>query len=73
MSEINLRHITTEGERWDQLAYRYYGDAFAYERIVVANPDIPLMLVLPGGLELAIPVIEESDVIATGELPPWKV
>lgn len=73
MSLINLRHITTDGERWDQLADRYYGDAFAYERIVTANPDIPMLLVLPGGLELAIPVIEESSAISVLELPPWKV
>jgi phage tail protein X len=70
---VNIRHITTEGERWDQLAYRYYGDATKYEPIVAANPDVPLMLVLPGGLELAIPVIEASSTIAAEELPPWKV
>ena len=32
-----LTHITTEGERWDQLATRYYGDPLQYERIVAAN------------------------------------
>lgn len=72
MSLINLRHITTDGERWDQLAYRYYGDASAYERIVAANTDIPMMLVLPGGLELAIPVVEDSSTISLEELPPWE-
>ena len=72
MSLINLRHITTDGERWDQLAYRYYGDASAYERIVAANPDIPMMLALPGGLELAIPVIEANSTISLEELPPWE-
>lgn len=73
MSLINLRHITTDGERWDQLAYRYYGDALAYERIVAANPNIPMMMVLPGGLELAIPVIEVGNRISTLESPPWMV
>lgn len=73
MSLINLRHITTDGERWDQLAYRYYGDAAAYEWIVAANPDIPMMLVLPGGLELAIPVIEADSTISALESPPWMV
>lgn len=73
MSLINLRHITTDGERWDQLAYRYYGDALAYERIVAANPNIPMMMVLPGGLELAIPVIEIGNRISRLESPPWMV
>ena len=34
-----LTHITTEGERWDQLAWKYYGNALEYERIVAANPQ----------------------------------
>ena len=25
-----LEHITTDGERWDNLAWHYYGDALAY-------------------------------------------
>lgn len=69
----HLRHITTDGERWDQLAWRYYGDVSAYERIVAANPGIPLMLTLPGGLELVIPVIEADSTISALESPPWMV
>jgi phage tail protein X len=65
-----LTHITTEGERWDQLAARYYGDALSYEIIVAANPDVPLASTLPGGLALAIPVVERADL--SDELPPWK-
>lgn len=64
-----LTHITTEGERWDQLATRYYGDPLAYERIVEANPHVPLATTLPGGLTLSIPVLEQGDL--SEELPPW--
>ncbi len=69
----HIRHITTEGERWDLLAWRYYGDAAAYERIVVANPYIPLMAVFPGGLELVIPIVEVSETVSPLESPPWLV
>ena len=69
----HIRHITTEGERWDLLAWRYYGDATAYERIITANPAVPFVETLPGGIELAIPVIEISDAISLEELPPWEV
>ncbi|PIV89283.1 MAG: hypothetical protein COW48_01265 [Hydrogenophilales bacterium CG17_big_fil_post_rev_8_21_14_2_50_63_12] len=69
----HIRHITTEGERWDLLAWRYYGDATAYERIITANPAVPFVETLPGGIELAIPVIEVSATISPEELPPWKV
>lgn len=64
-----LTHITTEGERWDQLAARYYADALQYERIVAANPHVRLLPVLPSGLALSIPVIEQQEV--SEELPPW--
>ncbi|MCR5892177.1 MULTISPECIES: tail protein X [Burkholderia] len=65
-----LTHITTEGERWDQIAYRYYGDPFAYERIIVANPSVPITPVLASGIVLSIPVVA-ADNVADEELPPW--
>lgn len=65
-----LKHITKEGERWDMLAYRYYGDALAYERIVAANPHVAVTPALAGGLMLAIPVIEKTETL-TEDLPPW--
>ncbi|MDO5940646.1 tail protein X [Burkholderia cepacia] len=64
-----LTHVTTEGERWDQLATRYYGDPMAYEAIVAANPHVPLTVTLSAGLTLSIPVIEQDDL--SEELPPW--
>lgn len=67
-----IRHITKDGERWDLLAWRYYGSATDYERIIAANPGVPRSPVLRGGIELLIPVVEKSEVIAAEELPPWK-
>ncbi|MDF0606623.1 tail protein X [Neisseriaceae bacterium TC5R-5] len=64
-----LTHISTAGERWDQLAHRYYGDALQYERIIVANPHVPLGTHLAGGLMLSIPVIAAQDLEEA--LPPW--
>lgn len=68
----HIRHLTTEGERWDSIAWRYYGDAHAYERIIQANPGVAITPVLPGGLTLAIPIVEQDDVADSEELPPWK-
>ena len=65
-----LTHITTEGERWDQLAWKYYGNALEYERIVAANPQVPITPTLLGGLRLSSPVIEETQIVE--DLPPWK-
>jgi nucleoid-associated protein YgaU len=67
-----LTHTTLDGERWNALAYRYYGDALQYERIVAANPHVPLTPTLTGGQTLLIPVIEDSQAVAIEDLPPWK-
>lgn len=64
-----LTHITTEGERWDQLAARYYGDSRRYKPIIDANPHVPITPSLASGLKLAIPLLEREAV--TEDLPPW--
>lgn len=72
MAAEYYEHVTTEGQRWDTIAYLYYGDAMLYEPIIAANQDVPIIPVLPSGLKLKVPVIELSDTIAAEELPPWK-
>ena len=64
-----IAHVTTEGERWDQLVWRYYGDAHRYLPIVQANPHVPISAILPAGLTLAIPVLQPLP--TTEDLPPW--
>jgi phage tail protein X len=70
-----LEHITSDGDRWDLLAWEYYGDPTMYELIIVANPEVQIEPVLPAGIRLLIPVLEESatgDIATQEELPPWK-
>ncbi|EAU6992003.1 hypothetical protein EBD92_14805 [Salmonella enterica subsp. enterica serovar Hato] len=69
MDALYIEHITTDGERWDQIAYRYYGDPFGYACIIMANPHIAVTPVLDAGQRLAIPVIDTEQ--TTQELPPW--
>lgn len=65
-----IEHVTMAGDRWDLLAWDYYGDAFGYARIVQANPHVGRGPVLPVGVVLAIPVIERP--VSAHGLPPWK-
>lgn len=67
-----LNHLTQDGDRWDSIAWRYYGDVKHVPLLIEANPHVPVVEVLPGGLNLAIPVIEAEDATALEELPPWK-
>lgn len=67
-----LEHITSEGDRWDLLAWEYYGDASQYEPIIVANPEVMITPILTAGIRLLIPIIEDAELIDTEDLPPWK-
>ena len=68
----SIVHVTTAGERWDLLAWQYYGDPTDYLPIIMANPTVPIEPVFDAGLSIAIPLQQKSDV-AIASLPPWKV
>ncbi len=62
--------ITRDGDRWDLLADRAYGDPRLMTPLIRANPDIPIRPVLPGGLVVLAPVLER--VTTSDAAPPWK-
>lgn len=70
-------HNTIDGDRWDLLAYRYYGDQHKQTILLEANRDLfidPIVvppMILPSGLALKVPVIDDSEVDESN-LPPWK-
>jgi phage tail protein X len=64
-------YTTVEGDRWDTVAFKAYGDATKYSGIVQANPFVPKGVVLPSGVTLYIPLVERPSV-DTSKLPPWK-
>jgi phage tail protein X len=66
-----LLHITMAGERWDTLAWNYYGDATLFSPIVMANPNIPIEPAFEAGLSVAIPILQLTPANPTN-LPPWK-
>lgn len=72
MSGEYLEYMTLEGDRWDLIAELMYGDCWAFEGIIAANPTVPLSPVLGGGIRLRIPLRERVEVTAFA-LPPWKV
>jgi hypothetical protein len=49
------RHTITEGERLEQLAWRYYRDPEAWWIIAVANPEILYPEDIPAGTEVRVP------------------
>lgn len=65
------KYITVEGDRWDNIAYRAYGNPNEVEALIFANPSVPVTDVLPPGLELLVPIKDDPEV-QQSNLPPWK-
>lgn len=68
-----IEHVTQACERWDTLAWRYYGDPMGYGRIIEANPALDISSTLPSGIKVLIPVLPAAaQALQAEELPPWK-
>ena len=67
----SFNYTTTDGDRIDSLAFRFYGNNQGIQIIADANPDVPMTAVYPLGTVLIIPIIDDSQ-INTNDLPPWK-
>lgn len=74
MAQGYIPYVTRQGDRWDLLAWEFYGNAFHFGPIIAANPTVAIVPILPAGVELAIPLLDEeaaADVL-DADLPPWK-
>lgn len=77
-----LQHISTAGQRWDQIAQFYYGtqvmvidgvqrSTAAY--LMESNPGVPYFDTFPAGIIIDIPIVEKVKLKIEDELlPPWK-
>ena len=65
-------HITKTGERWDLLAWRYYGDPTDYQMIIMANRGVAIEPIFEAGISLAVPIAQKSALVSI-DLPPWKL
>lgn len=71
-----IEHVAGPNERWDRIAYRYYGDANRTQALIRANRDLypplqPIPLIIPAGTVLRVPILDPEPV-AQDLLPPWK-
>lgn len=68
-----IQYTVLDGERWDTIAYKAYGDATLTKPIIEANPDVLITDRLTAGTVLNIPVMDSDDILTDQELlPPWK-
>jgi phage tail protein X len=67
-----VEYVTLEGDRWDLIAYKAYGDITMMGLITAANKSVPLLPTINEGTRLRIPVMVIERSVDNSKLPPWK-
>lgn len=60
---------TIQGDTWDGVAYKLYGDETSMSALLASNTAHVETVVFGAGVVLAVPEINQE---AASELPPWK-
>ena len=57
-----LVYTTQDGDRWDTIAHKHYGNALAINRLIAANPHLPLAEQFASGLTVFVPVVRQGEI-----------
>lgn len=66
----NSTYITMQGDAWDSIAYRLWGEERLFMDLLKANPDHLDTVIFPAGVTLSVP--DKPRIAARLELPPWR-
>ena len=69
---VYAQHISKPNDRWDLIAFAFYGDAFLIGPIIEANPSLTLAPILTAGTLVLVPVLDNLPATITQSVPPWK-
>lgn len=64
-------YTTIQGDVWDAIAYRVYGDSKYMGFLMDENPDKITIFVFPAGVELNTPPLPENNSSPSG-MPTWR-
>jgi len=68
-----VEYVTKQGDRWDTIAFKAYGDATLIDGIIEANTSIVISPILEAGTRVIVPILESGEIQIDSELlPPWK-
>lgn len=68
-----VEYITKDGDRWDTIANKAYGDPTLFAGIIEANTATVISPIIQTGTRLIIPILEQNEIEVDAELlPPWK-
>lgn len=65
-----MTYTTVQGDKWDSIAYKVYGDVKYTDVLISANPEHRKIYIFSSGITLNVPEIEER--VSSDSLPPWK-
>lgn len=54
-----IEYRTKDGDRLDQICYKHYGNLGVVEQVLDANPQLAAMPVIPAGILVKLPDIEQ--------------
>lgn len=66
---MSRSYTTVQGDEWDMVALKVYGDESYLNELLKANQKYNNIVVFSAGVKLLLPEIE---VKSTTILPPWK-
>lgn len=67
---MSKTYTTVQGDQWDYIAYKAYGDEAGVNALLEANYQYKDIVVFPAGITLTIP---EYTRRLSSVLPPWKI
>ena len=62
-------YTTKQGDMWDAIAKKLYGDEYLMQDLIEANPDHVATVIFSAGAVLTVP---ETTTTTSTNLPPWK-
>lgn len=65
----NRIYTTVQGDMWDSIAYRFYGDVKYIGLLFEANPDLLEIFIFSAGTKVIIPELPEQY---EDNVPEWR-
>lgn len=62
-------YVTVQGDMWDSIAYRIYGDERRADELQAANEPYSGVYLFQSGVRLLVPEIPARQTVP---LPPWR-
>lgn len=68
-----VEYVSKQGDRWDIIANKAYGDPTLINGIIEANTSLSITPIIPVGSRIIVPILEVGEIQIDSELlPPWK-